>query len=33
MNWEKIKPVLAYAYMVLIILIAFAILMLNSPPE
>ena len=33
MNWEKIKPVLAYAYMVLIILIAIAIQMLNSPPE
>ena len=32
MNWEKIRPVLAYAYMILIILIAFAILMLNSPP-
>ena len=26
MNWGKIKPVLAYAYMILIILIAFAIL-------
>ena len=33
MNWEKIKPVLAYAYMILIILIAFALLMLNSPPR
>ena len=33
MNWEKIKPVLAYAYMILIILIAFALLMLHSPPE
>jgi len=32
MNWEKIKPVLAYAYMILIILIAFALLVLNPPP-
>ncbi len=28
MNWEKNKPLLAYAYMILIIIIAFAILML-----
>ena len=28
MNWEKITPVLAYAYMILIIFIAFAILTL-----
>lgn len=33
MHWEKIKPVLAYAYMILIILIAFALLVLNSPPR
>ena len=32
MNWEKIKPVLAYAYMVLIILIAFALLMTSQSP-
>jgi hypothetical protein len=32
MNWEKIKPVLACAYMILIILIALALLMLNAPP-
>ncbi len=31
MNWEKIKPMLAYAYMILIIFITFALLMLNSP--
>jgi hypothetical protein len=28
MNWGKIKSVLAYAYMILIILIAFALLMI-----
>ena len=32
MNWEKIRPVLAYAYMILIILIAFALIVLNAPP-
>jgi hypothetical protein len=30
MNWEKIKPILAYGYMVLIILIAFTLIMLSS---
>lgn len=30
MRWEKIKPVLAYSYMVLIIVVAFALLMLSS---
>jgi hypothetical protein len=29
MNWQKIKPILAYAYMILIILITFALLMLT----
>ncbi len=33
MNWEKTKPVLAYAYMILIILAAFALFMLSSRPE
>jgi hypothetical protein len=33
MNWEKIKPVLAYAYMILIILIAFALLIMLNPPS
>ena len=29
MRWERIKPVLAYVYMGLIILVAFALLMLG----
>lgn len=32
MNWEKIKPMLAYAYMILMILIAFALLMMSQSP-
>jgi len=31
MGWEKIKAVLAYAYMVLIILITFALLLFRTP--
>ena len=33
MNWERIKPVLAYAYMILMIVIAFALFMVSSLPE
>jgi len=30
MNWEKIKPMLAYGYMILIILVAFALIVMSS---
>lgn len=33
MKWEKIKPVLAYIYLVLIILIAFALFLFGVSPR
>lgn len=30
MNWKKIKPMLAYGYMIFIILVAFALIAMSS---
>jgi hypothetical protein len=32
MKWEKVKPVLAYIYLAIIILVAFAIFMFGASP-
>jgi len=32
MKWEKIKPVLAYIYLVLVILVAFAMFLASVSP-